>query len=142
VSSRTRTSSRRSLSAGPWQAAQQGAELLVREYRDDLAVELGRLQAGQRIGIQLTLLGQPGGEASQRELPGSGGGRLPAIVQQLGDERGDGGPVERRRPALPLAPGQEGADPVAYSRTVPSALRSARKWMIQLSSSARRSGSG
>jgi hypothetical protein len=128
---------RRSLAGG-----QHGAELLVREHRDNLAVELGRLQAGQRVGVQLAFLGQPGGEAAQGELPGSGGGRLPAVVQQLGDERGDGGPSSVAGLPCRSPQARKARTPVAYSRTVPSALRSARRWMIQLSSSARRSGSG
>jgi hypothetical protein len=94
----------------PLAGGEQSAELLIGQDRDDLAVELRRLQAGQRVDGQLALVGQPGGEAAQGELARPGGGGLPAVVQQLGDERGDGGTVEGRRPALPVAPGEEGTD--------------------------------
>jgi hypothetical protein len=89
---------------------EERAELLRRQDRHDLAVELRRLQPGERVGVQLALPRQPGGEAAQSELSDSGGGSLLPVVQQLRNEGSDSGPVERGRPGLPVASGEEGAD--------------------------------
>jgi hypothetical protein len=48
---------------------EQGAELVVAQGFDDRFVEFGRLQPQQRVAALLTLLGQPGREAPDREVP-------------------------------------------------------------------------
>jgi hypothetical protein len=123
----------------PLTGGEQGTELLIGQDRDDLAVELRRLQAGQRVGVQLALLGQPGGEAAQGEWRA----RAVAASRPLFSSSAmNAATVGRSSVASRLCrshQARKARTPVAYSRTVPSALRSARRWMIQLSSSARRS---
>jgi hypothetical protein len=91
--------------------------------------------------------------SSQVDVLDSEGDRLAGTQSCLG-EQPDQSLVAAVAQRWPLAGGEERAElprrqdrhdlavelRLAYSRTVPSASRSARRWMVQLSSSARRSG--
>jgi hypothetical protein len=63
----------------------QRLEVGVGERLDDPLVDLGRLDAEERVGGDLTLLGEPRGEPAHRELSGTRGRRGGAAVEESGN---------------------------------------------------------
>ena len=83
-------------SLGRLAGGDEGAELVLAQRLDDLDVELGRLQPDEGVGVDLTLVGEPGGEPADRQLPGADRGRSHALVDELGDPPAQTVPLQRR----------------------------------------------
>ena len=91
---------------------EQGAQLLVGQRLNHGGVQLGRFNPQERVSVDLTLVGQPGCESSDGQLPGSCRGWLSTSVEQVSHPATHGPPLHRRQ-VLVIAPREICAHPVA-----------------------------